>query len=203
MLKVDPESGALRGRGIGNPMHARVASLILLAVGCGGARLNASSHPDADAPEVSVVLDADAALVLGRSDAAESDEASFSVDLHTTAVDGDASTGSGDTGAGEVGTASCDDLRAAARAELDRLVAANQSCGTDEDCTTLWDPLGCIDYCSSRDLNRAGVAAAADAGTKLCVWLTSQGCALSDELPGFCPNVIAACRDGGCRSVPP
>ena len=90
------------------------------------------------------------------------------------------------------GDASCDQLQMAALAAFDNLVAANNSCATDTDCTNMLPPGDCIGVCEYV-VSVTGASVAAAAAAQLCAPFDSQGCQLGSH---SCPRSTAAVCNG-------
>jgi hypothetical protein len=112
---------------------------------------------------------------------------------------GDAADVIGERSIVEGGDASCDQLQMAALAAFDNIVAANNSCARDTDCTNMLPPGDCIGVCDYVvSITEASMAAAAAA--QLCAEFDAQRCRLGSH---SCPRSTAAvCNGGMCTAAP-
>ncbi|HET7538558.1 MAG TPA: hypothetical protein VFK05_01755 [Polyangiaceae bacterium] len=100
------------------------------------------------------------------------------------------------TAGGSAGVAAsrCDELQSAADQALQALLAANNACEVDADCTSAVGFGTCYTYCVV-PLRRSNVEAFSRAGRELCGAYSERGCAIEFA----CPNTPGAnCNAGRC-----
>jgi hypothetical protein len=94
---------------------------------------------------------------------------------------------------------SCETIANAAADELAQVIANNQACTVDADCTTVWRSTDCFDHCDDA-LAKSGESAVAATKAQLnanqCKQFLDAGCKLI--VPPCAPSVGVRCSSGKC-----